>query len=35
MKTLAWLLILAAIAAGQPQRWFSIMAAVVAHCIGK
>jgi hypothetical protein len=35
MRTLALLLILAAIAASQPHHWLTVLMAAIAHCIGK
>ncbi len=34
MRTLALLLILAAIAASQPHHWLAALAAAIAHCLG-
>ena len=34
MRTLAWLLILIAIAASQPHRWLGSFLAIVAHLLG-
>jgi len=35
MKTFAWLLILVAIAASQPQHWLAVSMAAIAHILGK
>jgi len=34
MKTLAFLLILVAIAASQPHHWLSVVLAAIAHYLG-
>lgn len=34
MRTLAFLLILVAIAASQPYHWLSALMAFLAHCLG-
>jgi len=35
MRTFAWLLVLVAIAASQPQHWLSVIMAAIAHILGK
>jgi hypothetical protein len=34
MRTLAWLLILVAIAASQPHQWLAAIAAILARILG-